>query len=177
MTYSVAQVVDLLDVPRSSVHRWSKQYADWLSEDATPGRGKARMYTDQDLKVLAYIRRRSSEGLTVALIQQELPRAQLPELAAVLSGPGSGPKSLVGAEEALVKGLAQVVATGQATQDQLVDAIGRIADTVDVWAVVQDLQVQVAQLKQEVAALRQKSHRHRNSFPYRAEYDTPVEED
>jgi len=175
MAYSVADVVGILDVPRSSIHRWSKQYGEFLSDDATPGRGKARSYTDQDLKVLSFIKARSGEGLTVAVIQKELPKAQLPELAAVLSRPRQS-RDLVGADEALVKGLAQVVATNQATQDSLATAVDRIADTMDVWAVVQTLQVQLASLQQEVADLRKKTHRHKDNFPYRAVYETHQEE-
>lgn len=54
-TYSSPQLAALFKRNEQTIRRWSDEFAEYLSIHATPGEGRARQFTDEDLPVLALI--------------------------------------------------------------------------------------------------------------------------
>lgn len=153
-SYKVSEAAAVLGVSSPTVRRWSKDFSPHLSTLATPDPGVERLFTDDDLKVLGFIRDRFAGGLTTEAILAELPTATLPDLASLLSEgrdrvvtPGDSPDlaldSPMTAQEAF-KGIF----------DRLADSGDKTAQTLDRIAERVDLAVEVATLKGEVAELR-----------------------
>ena len=166
MTHTVGQVADLLDTSGSTVRRWAGEFADHLSPAANPGRGVARQFSDDDLRVLGYVASRTSAGVPVAEIARELPTAPLPSLADLTK------TGVMTPDDTLLVGLAGVVASSQETSRQIAATLERLADNADVAGVLGELRDQVDDLRRRVERLEDASHRHREGFPYRAIYDT-----
>lgn len=172
-TYKVNEAAAALGVSSPTVRRWSRFFGSHLSGSATPGPGVERLFSDDDLRVLAFVRDRSSVGLTGEAILAELPTATLPDLASALGGdraliPGDSlpdlPDSPMTAQEAF-RGFFDRLAghTGEtaAAQVKIADSVekttqaqAQIADNLDRLTTAVDLAGQVAALKGEVEALR-----------------------
>ena len=172
-TYKVNEAAAVLGVSGPTVRRWSRFFGSHLSGSATPGPGVERLFVDDDLKVLAYVRDRSAVGLTGEAILAELPAATLPDLASVLGGdkgltPGDSPSLALDSPMT-----AQTVFTGffdrlaghtgetAAAQVRIADSVekttqtqAQIADSLDRLTTAVDLAVDLAGLKTEVEALR-----------------------
>ncbi len=172
-SYKVNEAATVLGVSSPTVRRWSRFFSSHLSGAATPGPGVERLFDDDDLRVLAYVRDRSAVGHTGEAILAELPAATLPDLASVLGGdraltPGDSPSlaldSPMTAQEAF-RGFFDRLAghTGEtaAAQTRIADSVekttqaqSQIADSLDRLTTAVDLAGQVAALKGEVEALR-----------------------
>ena len=159
MTHTVGQVADLLDTSGSTVRRWAGEFADHLSGGANPGKGTARQFTDDDLRILGYVASRTAAGIPVAEIARELPTASLPSLADLGHGRDMTP------DNSLVVGLAGVLASSQDTQRQIAASLDKLTDIADLRAELEDL-------RRRVADLERASHGHRDRFPYRATDNT-----
>ena len=66
--FTPAQVAQTLSVPPSTLRRWAKHFASYLS----PQSGKKRVYTIADLDTLRRIQELSAQGLSYAQIAQNL---------------------------------------------------------------------------------------------------------
>ena len=66
--FTPAQVAQTLSVPPSTLRRWSKRFAAFLS----PQSGKKRTYTIADIDTLKRIQDLSAQGLSYAQIAQTL---------------------------------------------------------------------------------------------------------
>lgn len=66
------QTAEVLTVSAQTLRRWSVQFAEFLSADATPGRGRRRLYTVEDVALLrragGLLRAHSVED-TIALLR------------------------------------------------------------------------------------------------------------
>lgn len=80
------QAAELLGVSVPTVRRWANQFASSLSEGASPGRGRHRHYTEEDIEVLAKAKELLASGLTYDKVAQIL---------SLESGPPRKSKSLV----------------------------------------------------------------------------------
>lgn len=154
MTHTVGQVADLLDASGSTVRRWATDLADHLSGGANPGRGTARQFTDDDLRVLGYVASRTTAGVPIAEIARELPTAPLPSLADLGRGRDMTP------DNSLVVGLAGVLAGSQDVQRQIAASLDKLTD-------IADLRAELEELRQRVASLETQRHSHRAGFPYK----------
>lgn len=152
-TYKVNEAAAVLGVSGPTVRRWSKFFGSHLSGSATPGPGVERFFSDDDLRVLAYVRDRSAVGLTGEAILAELPAAVLPDLASILGGDRglTSDDSLPALPDSpLTAFLGRLDShTGETAKAQ-----GRIADSLDRLTTAVDLAQEVAGLKVEVAELR-----------------------
>jgi len=75
ITCNMATVTDFskaFDVQPNTIRYWSKQYADFLSDDANPGKGETRIYSDDDGRVIAFIAEMRNEGQTFENISASL---------------------------------------------------------------------------------------------------------
>ena len=172
-SYKVNEAAAVLGVSGPTVRRWSRSFASHLSGAATPGPGVERLFSDDDLRVLAYVRDRSAVGLTGEAILAELPAATLPDLASVLGGdraltPGDSASLALDSPmtaQAVFKGFFDRLAghTGEtaAAQTRIADSVEKttqaqasIADSLDRLSTAVDLAGQVAGLKADVEALR-----------------------
>jgi len=64
------QVAERIGKHENTIRNWSDWYAEFLSP--APPKGEARFFTDDDLRVLAYIRELSAKGLSRQPIQESL---------------------------------------------------------------------------------------------------------
>lgn len=154
MTHTVGQVADLLDASGSTVRRWANEFSEHLSGGANPGKGTARQFTDDDLRILGYVASRTAAGVPVAEIARELPTAPLPSLADL----GRGREMT--SDNTLLVGLAGVMASSQDTQRQIAASLARLTD-------IADLRAELEELRRRVAELEHASHGHRPGFPYK----------
>ena len=60
--YKVGEVAKLFGVNDQTIRVWCKQFADYLSPGATPEKGTARDFADDDLKVFRYVQYALSRG-------------------------------------------------------------------------------------------------------------------
>jgi len=60
------------DVQPNTIRGWSKQYADFFSPSANPPKGKTRIYSDDDGRVMAFIAEMRNEGQTFETISASL---------------------------------------------------------------------------------------------------------
>jgi DNA-binding transcriptional MerR regulator len=60
--YKVGEVAKLFGVNDQTLRVWCKQFADYLSPGATPGKGATRDFNDDDLKVFRYVQYALSRG-------------------------------------------------------------------------------------------------------------------
>lgn len=63
MAYSTRHISQLFGVSPQTVRSWSIEFADFLSASATPGEGRRRQFTEDDLRVFALIREQKKAGM------------------------------------------------------------------------------------------------------------------
>lgn len=61
--YRNSDVQALFGISSETVRSWTEEFAEYLSPTATPGTGKHRVFTDEDLRVFAYISSARSAGM------------------------------------------------------------------------------------------------------------------
>jgi DNA-binding transcriptional MerR regulator len=59
-----SEVAAHLEISSSTLRRWTVEFADFLSEDATASDGRARRYTERDADLLSTVKSLLSEGNT-----------------------------------------------------------------------------------------------------------------
>lgn len=62
--YKSADIQRLFDVSSETVRRWSQEFEEYLSPNASPGKGRARQFTLEDLKVFALVAEIKNDGGT-----------------------------------------------------------------------------------------------------------------
>lgn len=75
-TYSSRHTATIFGVSLETIRNWADEFQDYLSPTATPGRGKHRMYTFDDLKVFALVAELKQMGHTYADIHSSLQNGQ-----------------------------------------------------------------------------------------------------
>lgn len=65
------QVSQALNIPPSTLRRWSVKFADHLTPQRSPG--SKRVYTDSDLQIFERIKSLSADGLTLEAVAELLP--------------------------------------------------------------------------------------------------------
>ena len=83
MEYTSRHAVILYKVTAETIRAWSEEFADFLSVTANPGKGRHRVFTDDDMQVFAYICERKKQGALFDQIHAELAngsRGELPPL-------------------------------------------------------------------------------------------------
>ena len=166
-TYKVNEAAAVLGVSGPTVRRWSRFFGSHLSGSATPGPGVERIFSDDDLRVLCYVRDRSSVGLTGEAILAELPAATLPDLASILGGdkgltpgdslpalPDSPLTAFLGRLDSHTGETAKAQASIADSVEKTTQTQAQIADSLDRLTTAVDLAGQIAGLKTEVEALR-----------------------
>jgi len=109
-----AQVSQTLSVPPSTLRRWAKRFADFLS----PQSGKKRTYTIADIDTLKRIQELSAQGLSYAQIAQTLTVVSQPPADTALVNVADFAQALESAHAQLASLQAQV-----AQQAEELDAI------------------------------------------------------
>ena len=66
MPYTTRHVSTLLGISIETGRLWAEEFADYLSPTATPGKNRHRMFTEEDVAVLALVADMKKQGLTYA---------------------------------------------------------------------------------------------------------------
>ncbi|MBW1927482.1 MAG: MerR family transcriptional regulator [Deltaproteobacteria bacterium] len=74
--YSSRQSATIFGVALETIRNWADEFQDYLSPTATPGRGKHRMYSTDDLRVFSLVAELKKQGLTYADIHAALQNGQ-----------------------------------------------------------------------------------------------------
>ena len=74
--YSSRQTATIFGVALETIRNWADEFQDYLSPTATPGRGKHRMYTLDDLSVFSLVDDLKKQGMTYIDIHVSLKNGQ-----------------------------------------------------------------------------------------------------
>ena len=110
--FTPAQVAQTLTVPPSTLRRWAKRFAPFLS----PQSGKKRTYTVADLDTLKRIQELSAQGLSYSQIAQTLTVVSAPPADTALVSVADFAQALEGAHAQLASLQAQVTKQAQELQ-------------------------------------------------------------
>ena len=102
--FTPAQVAQTLSVPPSTLRRWAKHFASYLS----PQSGKKRVYTIADIDTLKRIQELSAQGLSYTQIAQTLTLVSAPPADTALVSVADFAQALEGAHAQLASLQAQV---------------------------------------------------------------------
>lgn len=82
------EVASRLDISPSTLRRWSEEFADYISEQASSPQGKShRRYTEQDVETLMTVKEFMSDGLTYEQVRQRLEHPPEPVTTTALASP------------------------------------------------------------------------------------------
>ena len=103
--FTPAQVAQTLSVPPSTLRRWAKHFASYLS----PQSGKKRVYTIADLDTLRRIQELSAKGLSYDQIAQTLTLVSAPPADTALVSVADFAQALESASAQLASLQAQII--------------------------------------------------------------------
>lgn len=97
MMYSTAQIARLFNVARETIRKWSVEFSDFLSPNATPGQGKTRQFDENDMAVFALVSEMKAQGKVYDDIHFALKAGQRGTIPAAVQNliPADVPRSLV----------------------------------------------------------------------------------
>lgn len=72
---TVSDVAKRLDQSPSTIRAWSDEFADFLSAEATPGKGKTRVYNEDDMGVFSLVASMRQDGKPYEAIQKAIQEA------------------------------------------------------------------------------------------------------
>ena len=72
MAYSTGTVAKLLNVSRETVRQWVLEFGDHMSEDANPPAGQYRKFSEDDVRICAYIAKARDIGTDTEQIHADL---------------------------------------------------------------------------------------------------------
>ncbi len=72
MTYSTSKAADLANISASSVRLYTDKFGEFMSPGATPPKGKARLFNDDDVAVMAFVTKCKADGQTDGEIKARL---------------------------------------------------------------------------------------------------------
>lgn len=72
MEYTSRHAVILYKVTAETIRSWTEEFSAYLSATANPGKGRHRVFTDEDMQVFAYIEERKKQGAVFEQIHAEL---------------------------------------------------------------------------------------------------------
>jgi DNA-binding transcriptional MerR regulator len=72
MEYTSRHAVILYKVTAETIRSWTQEFEHYLSATANPGKGRHRIFTEQDMQVFAYIHERKQQGAVFEQIHAEL---------------------------------------------------------------------------------------------------------
>lgn len=76
MPYRTRHICTLFDISEETVRVWVNEFQDYLSPTATPGKHKQRLFTDPDMRVMAFVAEMKKLGRTFAEIHISLRNGQ-----------------------------------------------------------------------------------------------------
>lgn len=170
--YRIGQVAAQLDVSPSTVRRWSDSFAGWLSdaggnpERLDNGRRATRLYSDEDVALLAQVQRLKETGLSDEEIEAQLGRAaEPPELGLALLPRRDGELVVSGEAEAAFHMLQQavesqkaIISAQQAQRDLLNLVIG---DAMGLKEDNERLRRRLRMMEEEMSRLKESDWNHR----------------
>src|SRR5215207_3277821 len=84
MDYKSSHVQKLFNVSPETVRNWSEEFGQYLSVTATPGGGRHRLFTQDDMEVFALVAELKEKGLTYTDIHAALQNNQRGEIPQML---------------------------------------------------------------------------------------------
>jgi len=82
MKYQTRHIMRMFNISKETVRQWSQAFLEFLSPTAKPEKGRHRYFTEDDVKVFAWIHLRKGEGALYDEIRVELRngmRGEVPE--------------------------------------------------------------------------------------------------
>jgi DNA-binding transcriptional MerR regulator len=76
MNYTTGQVMAIFSISRETVRNWSSEFAAFLSDSSKPGKGKHRVFSDEDMRVFALAGDLRRQGATHETIIANLASGQ-----------------------------------------------------------------------------------------------------
>lgn len=76
MQYRSSHVAKIFDISHETVRVWAEQFGDYLSPTARPGRNKQRLFTREDMAILALVAERKKQAVSFAEIHASLQNGQ-----------------------------------------------------------------------------------------------------
>lgn len=80
MTITARHAADLFNISRETVRQYAQEFATYFSPGANPGGGRARLFTEDDVKVLALITDMKAHGFRYEDIHLALHNGQRGEV-------------------------------------------------------------------------------------------------
>ena len=133
-------------VSGTTIRRWSEVFHRHLSASATTA---PRRYTEQDVAVLARVKRLSDSGMRIDEIDKLLEQAEPLPPTEPPTEPQEAPTTALTTFTALV----DTLAAQQATQEKMASTLAGIVD-------VNALTAQIAELRERVTRLERAAHKH-----------------
>ena len=75
--HTTKEASEQIGASRQIIRSYTKQYARYLSSEATPESGQPRRFTPADVRLLAFVKARTGAGLTHKQVQEELAAGEL----------------------------------------------------------------------------------------------------
>lgn len=155
--YGPTEAAELLNTSSTTIRRWSEWFAEHLTEDARPGSGARRAFTDSDIATFRRAQKMLRSGLTWEQVNEQLaivePEEAEPEPAH--EAPGQRAQQT---EPSAALVLWQRMLDAQA--GQIEDQRGRLASQeaqlADQAARLRDQAAQISQQAAELASLRER---------------------
>lgn len=72
MEYTSRHAVILYKVTAETIRSWTEEFSPYLSPTANPGKGRHRIFTEEDMQVFSYIHERKQQGAVFEQIHAEL---------------------------------------------------------------------------------------------------------
>ena len=79
MAYSTGTVAKLVNVNRETIRNWVSEFGEYMSDDATPPKGEYKRFTEDDVRICAYIAKSRDLGILKEEIHKGLKNGERAE--------------------------------------------------------------------------------------------------
>ena len=132
MTYKPGEVSNYLDIKPSTLRRYARLFAEYLSPSA---QGRRRKYTDQDLEILQKVKTLSGDGLPIAEIGPLLAEMPIDHETVIDGDQAAAPGSSIIPME-IRRDLEKIIKQDEITNDkldQIIDRLDRLENKPSLW--------------------------------------------
>ena len=161
------EVASTLDVSPSTLRRWSDEFMEFLSEEASSLSGKShRRYTEQDVDRLLSIKDSMTNGLTYEQVRQQLREAlEIPAETAIISNDDAMASTVIGYISETVENVRQgqmSVLNSQAANRELMGVV--IQDNFSLKEENNRLRERMLDLERQLGEIRREENSRRESL-------------
>lgn len=144
-TITARHAADIFNISRETVRQYAQEFAKYLSNSANPGGGRARHFTENDIKVLALISDMKLNGFLYEDIHLALSNGQRGEIPEALQSVSAVEQSLTTQQ--------QIVALANKVTDLEKQIAGKDGVIDELRQQLLNAQTEIARLNREVGRL------------------------